>query len=42
MNEGDTPLESDVIDNPQWELILSTNDCTPGCGCEYDFFEYYS
>ena len=39
MNEVDTPLESDVIDKPLWELMLSTNDCYPGCGCEWDFFD---
>ena len=39
MNETDTPLESDVIDKPLWELMLSTNDCYPGCGCEEDFFD---
>ena len=39
MNEVDTPFESDVIDKPLWELMLSTNDCSPGYGCEWDFFD---
>ena len=39
MHETNTSLESDVIDKPLWELMLSTNDCSPGCGCEWDFFD---
>lgn len=39
MNEVDTPLESDLICKPLWEFMLSTNDCSPGCGCEWDFFD---
>ena len=39
MNETDTPLDSEVIDPPLWELMLSTNDCYPGCGCDDDFFD---
>ena len=39
MNETDTPPESDVIFTPLWELMLTTNDCYPGCGCEWDFFD---
>ena len=31
--------ESDVIRVPLWDLILSTNDCYPGCGCDYDVFD---
>jgi len=39
MNETDTPVESDIIEVPLWELLLSTNDFTPGCGCEWEFFD---
>lgn len=31
--------EFNLIKAPLWDLILSTNDCYPGCGCEYDFFD---
>lgn len=34
-----TPDETDKIKSPLWDLMLSTNDCWPGCGCEYDFFD---
>lgn len=34
-----TPSETDKIKSPLWDLMLSTNDCWPGCGCEYDFFD---
>ncbi|GAG25189.1 unnamed protein product, partial [marine sediment metagenome] len=34
-----TPNETDKIKSPLWDLMLSTNDCWPGCGCEYDFFD---
>lgn len=29
----------DVLKNPLWELMLSTNDCCPGCSCDLDRFE---
>jgi hypothetical protein len=25
--------------DPLWSLIISTNDCFPGCGCDDDFFD---
>jgi hypothetical protein len=28
-----------VIPNPLWELMLSTNDCYPGCSCDEDRFD---
>ncbi len=28
----------EMIPKPLWDLILSTNDCYPGCGCPDDFF----
>ena len=30
---------SNIIKTPLWDLMLSTNDCYPGCGCDDDFFE---
>ena len=27
------------IQHPLWELMLSTNDCSPGCACEDDHFQ---
>jgi hypothetical protein len=27
------------IRDPLWDLMLSTNDCYPGCGCEGDYFD---
>jgi hypothetical protein len=30
---------SQIIKDPLWDLMLSTNDCYPGCGCERDFFD---
>ena len=34
-----TPNEIDKIKSPLWDLMLSTNDCWPGCGCDYDIFD---
>lgn len=34
-----TPNETDKIKSPLWDLMLSTNDCWPGCGCDYDIFD---
>ena len=34
-----SPLLQDVIPEPLWSLMLSTNDCYPGCSCESDRFE---
>lgn len=30
------------IKDPLWDLMLSTNDCYPGCGCESDYFDITS
>ncbi len=27
-----------IIKEPLWDMMLSTNDCYPGCGCEEDDF----
>ncbi|MHA2007238.1 MAG: hypothetical protein ACXABO_05955 [Promethearchaeota archaeon] len=38
----DNSYESEIneyIEPPLWDLMLSTNDCYPECGCEYDIFE---
>jgi len=32
-------MENQVISNPLWDLMLSNNDCYPGCGCDRDFFD---
>ena len=29
----------EIIKAPLWELMLSTNDCYPGCSCDDDFFD---
>ena len=39
MKTSYTPNETDKIKPPLWDLMLSTNDCFPGCGCEYDIFD---
>lgn len=39
MKTSYTPNETDKIKSPLWDLMLSTNDCFPGCGCENDFFD---
>jgi len=31
--------KSNLIKAPLWDLMLSTNDCYPGCGCDQDFFD---
>ncbi len=33
------PENSDIIKSPLWDLMLSTNDCYPGCGCYDDIFD---
>ncbi len=30
---------SNIIKSPLWDLMLSTNDCYPVCGCDDDFFD---
>lgn len=32
-------IKSEILRDSLWELILFTNDCYPGCGCEKDFFD---
>jgi len=39
MKTSYTPNETDKIKSPLWDLMLSVNDCFPGCGCEDDFFD---
>ena len=39
MNSLSGPKENDIIKSLLWDLMLSTNDCYPGCGCEWDFFD---
>ncbi len=34
-----TREESQTIKDPLWNLMLSTNDCYPGCSCDSDFFD---
>lgn len=29
----------DPIPDPLWDMMLSTNDCYPGCACAQDYFE---
>ncbi len=31
-----------IIKSPLWDLMLYTNDCYPGCGCDDDFFDMTS
>ena len=28
-----------IVKDPLWDLMLSTNDCYPGCSCDSDFFD---
>lgn len=39
MKTSYTPNETNKIKSPLWDLMLSTNNCFPGCGCEDDFFD---
>jgi hypothetical protein len=32
-------LDKEQIKQPLWNIMLSTNDCNPGCGCEADKFQ---
>jgi hypothetical protein len=34
-----SPSPTPVFTDPLWDLMLSTNDCYPGCSCEDDFFD---
>jgi len=33
------PVYEPIIPTPLWDLMLSTNDCHPGCGCDLDYFQ---
>ena len=39
MNTGYPPKYDDIIEPPLWDLMLSTNDCHPGCSCDDDYFQ---
>ena len=39
MNDTTNTEEDGLIKAPLWDLMLSTNDCYPGCGCDDDFFD---
>ena len=35
-------MSTEEIQDPLWSLMLSTNDCFPGCSCDDDFFDICS
>ena len=35
-------MSTEEIQDPLWSLMLSTNDCFPGCSCDDDFFNICS
>jgi hypothetical protein len=39
MNFEHNSEKSIIIKSPLWDLLLSTNDCYPGCSCDDDFFD---
>ena len=39
VNDTNITDETDLLKGPLWDLLLSTNDCYPGCGCDDDNFE---
>lgn len=39
MNFKHNSENSNLIKFPLWDLMLSTNDCYPGCGCDDDVFD---
>ena len=39
MSDTTSTEEAGLIKAPLWDLMLSTNDCYPGCGCDDDFFD---
>ena len=39
MNFEHNSEKSNIIKSPLWDLMLSTNDCYPGCGCDDDVFD---
>ena len=39
MNDNTSTEETSLIKAPLWDLMLSTNDCYPGCGCDDDDFD---
>ena len=38
MNFEHNSAKYNIIKSPLWDLMLSTNDCYPGCGCDDDYF----
>lgn len=30
---------TEILKDPLWSLMLSTNGCYPGCGCKNDWFD---
>ena len=39
MSDNINKEEAGLIKTPLWDLMLATNDCYPGCGCDNDFFD---
>ena len=39
MNFESNSEKYNIIKSPLWDLMLSTNDCYPGCGCDEDYFD---
>ena len=39
MSDNPSTEEAGLIKALLWDLMLSTNDCYPGCGCDDDFFD---
>ena len=39
MNFESNSEKYNIIKSPLWDLMLSTNDCYPGCGCDDDYFD---
>ncbi|TKJ21649.1 MAG: hypothetical protein CEE42_13640 [Promethearchaeota archaeon Loki_b31] len=39
MNFEHNSEKYNIIKSPLWDLMLSTNDCYPGCGCDEDYFD---
>ncbi len=39
MNFEHNSEKYNIIKSPLWDLMLSINDCYPGCGCDEDYFD---
>lgn len=39
MSNHNSTEEAGLIKAPLWDLMLSINDCYPGCGCDDDYFD---